>query len=199
MKPIFGDVFDMCEYFHFDIMSETDNTRVKRAWEMYVTNYRGDGCLGCIAELLTATKYSKKVTVSNSGRVDCFIKYRAASGAVVPVSVERKTNGGRIRTFETEFSAAEEMQGKYVVYSLDICNKATSNRRRVVPAVVIPRKLFIEKLAEFNAIKAVNRHGELDGYAIQASSKKLFDWLTDWPIVYDRNAVYSDDDFDGLE
>lgn len=199
MKPIFYSIPDMCKYFNFKIETKADLTRANKAWEMYITDYRGDGCMGCIAEMLTATKNSKKMHISNSGRVDCFIKYRAESGAVVPVSVERKTNGGRIRTFETEFSDAEEMSGKYVVYSMDVCNSSTSNKRRHVDAVVIPRKLFVEKLAEFNAIKKVNRNGVLEGFAIQVSSKKLYDWLMDWPIVYDRNAVYSDDDFDGLE
>jgi hypothetical protein len=199
MKPIFYDAFDMCDYFNFKIETKADAERASKAWQMYVTDYRGDGCMGCVAEMLTATKNSKKTHISNSGRVDCFIKYRAESGAVVPVSVERKTNGGRIRTFETEFSAAEEMSGRYVVYSMDVCNSSTSNKRRHVDAVVIPRKLFVEKLAEFNAIKKVNRNGALEGFAIQVSSKKLYDWLVDWPIVYDRNAVYCDDDFDGLE
>ena len=58
--------------------------------------------------------------------------------------------------------------------------------------------VFIDKLIEFKAIKAVNRNGELEGYGIQASSKKLYNWLADYPIVYDRNAVYCDEDFEGL-
>ena len=199
MKPIFKNAVEMCEYFNFEAQTQEDRERVFKAWEMYIMDYRGEGVMGCVAEMLTATKHSKKVFIASIGHMDCYIKYRAKTGAVVPVSVERKTNGGRIRTFETEFSRAEGMSGKYVVYSLDICNAATSHKRRYVPAVVIPRKLFVDKLEEFNAIKAVNRHGELEGYAIQASSKKLFDWLKDWPIVYDRNAVYCDDDFEGLE
>lgn len=199
MKPIFKDSVEMCAYFNYVAESKEDRERVKKAWEMYKSDYRGAGVMGCLAEMLSATKHSNKEFISNTGRADCYLRFRAASGAVIPVSFERKTNGGRIRTLETEFSKAEKMSGRYVVYSLDICNAATSHKRRHVAAVVIPRKLFVEKLAEFNAIKAVNRHGELEGFAIQASSKKLFDWLTDWPIVYDRNAVYSDDDFEGLE
>lgn len=199
MKPIFKDSVEMCDYFNFVAETPEDVKRVTKAWEMYTTNYRGDGCMGCVAEMLTATRHSKKMYISNSGRIDCRVNYRAASGVVVPVAAERKYNGGRIRTFETEFSAAEKMAGRYVVYSMDVCNAATSYKRRFVPAVVIPRKLFLEKLEQFNAIKKVNRHGELEGFAIQVSSKKLFDWLLDWPIVFDRNAVYSDDDFEGLE
>jgi hypothetical protein len=198
-KPIFGDAIDLANYFHFEVKSEADVKRLGLAWKMYITDYRGGGCMGCIAEMLSATSGSKKATVSNSGRADCHIKYRTASGAVVPVQCERKTNGGRIETFETEFSKAEHIEGKFVIYSMDICNSTTSNLRRYVPAVVIPRKLFIEKLKEFKAIKAMSHNGEVDGYGIQVSKKALYLWLSDWPIVYDRNAVYSDEDFEGLE
>ena len=199
MKPIFDNKEALAHYFNFEVKSHEDDRRLGKAWYMYTTNYKGDGCLGCCAEVLTATTKSKKTTVSNTGRVDCYVKYKTASGHTVPVSVERKTNGGRIRTIETEFSAAEEMSGKYVVYSLDVCNAGTNYLRRYVPAVVIPRKLFVEKLIEFNAIKTVRHNGVVDGYAIQCTSKRLFLWLADWPIVYDRNAVYCDDDFEGLE
>lgn len=199
MKPIFHDAFELAEYFSFTPVSDSDVKRLGKAWDMYVTNYRADGCMGCVAEMLSATSGSKKATVSNSGRADCHIKYRTASGAVVPVQCERKTNGGRIETFETEFSKAEQMSGKFVIYSMDICNSTTSNLRRYVPAVVIPRKLFIEKLQEFKAVKAMRHGGEVDGYGIQVSKKALYLWLADWPIVYDRNAIYSDEDFEGLE
>lgn len=198
MRPTFKNKYEMVKYFNFTPETDADEIRINKAWNMYIINYRGDGCMGCIAEMLTATSNSKKATISNSGRVDCYIKYRTNSGYIVPVSVESKTNGGRLETLETEFSKAEHMSGKYVVYSLDVCNKGTNNKRRYVPAVVIPRRLFIEKLAEFGAIKAVNKNGQLNGFGIQSSSKKLYNWLTDYPIVYDRNAVYSDDDFEGL-
>ena len=198
-KPLFKTSMDMARYFHFEVKTDSDMKRLCAAWMLYVDNYKGDGVIGCIAEVLTATPNSNKVTVSNVGRVDCYIKYLTDSGHVVPVSCERKTNGGRIQTVETEFSRAEVMSGKYVVYSMDICNAGTSYLRRRVNPVVIPRKLFVEKLREFNAIKAVNRHGILEGYAIQVSSKKLYTWLADWPIGYVRDAVYSDADFEGLE
>ena len=199
MKPMFNSKEELARYFDFKVNSKADALRLVRAWGMYVSDYKGDGCMGCCAEMLTATTHSKKATVSNTGRVDCFIKYRTADGYIVPVSVERKTNGGRIKTLETEYSKAEKMAGKYVVYSLDICNANTCHLRRHVPAVVIPRKLFVEKLIEFNAVKTVSHGGVVDGFAIQCSSKQLFLWLADWPVVYDRDAVYCDDDFEGLE
>jgi hypothetical protein len=198
MKPIFSNREQLAKYFHFVPKSDKDVKRLDKAWAMYITDYKGPGCMGCIAEVLSATTHSKKEPVSNTGRPDCYIKFRTESGAVIPVIVERKTNGGRVKTLETEFSKAEEMSGKFVVYSMDVCNAATSNLRRRVEPVVIPRKLFMEKLVEFKAIKAVNRNGELEGFAIQVSKKAFYEWLLDWPVVYDRNAVYCDDDFEGL-
>ena len=195
----FNSKADLARHFNFIVNSEKDSIRLDKAWLMYVSNYRGDGNYGCIAEMLTATTNSKKATISNAGKADCFIKYRCANGAVIPVTVERKTNGGRIKTIETDFSKAENMNGKYVVYSMDICNSGTSYLHRHVDAVVIPKALFINKLIEFNAIKAVRHNGTIDGYAIQVTNKQFYLWLIDYPIVYDRNAVYCDDDFDGLE
>ncbi len=199
MEKKFKTPEELAHYFKFVPNTKADEERLAKAWEMYIANYRGDGCMGCCAEMLTATSHSKKTTVSNTGRTDCYVKYRSASGAVIPVAVERKTNGGRIKSIESEYSDAEVMSGRYVVYSLDVCNSGTGNLRRYVPAVVVPRKLFVEKLKEFNAIKTVSHGGVVDGYAIQCTSKKLYLWLADWPIVYDRNAIYSDEDFEGLE
>ena len=122
----FDNPQELAKYFDFHSASVADEIRLGKAWHLYSINYKGDGCLGCIAELLSATTHSVKMTVSNTGKVDCFIKYRTASGAVIPVSCERKTNGGRIQSLETEFSKAEKMQGKFVIYSLDICNSSTS-------------------------------------------------------------------------
>lgn len=194
----FKDPAEMANYFSFTAVTDADEIRLHKAWKMYEIRYKGDGWFGCVAEMLTATPHSKKLTIANTGKNDNFINYRTANGKVVPVSCERKTNGGRIETFDTEFSKAERMNGKYVIYTLDVCNAGTSYKRRYAPTVVIPRKLFIEKLREFNAIKAINRNGEFEAWAIQVTSKKLYNWLLDYPIVYDRTAVYCDDDFEGL-
>lgn len=199
MKPKFSNPLQLAKYFNFEPASKRDEKRLEKAWTMYTTNYRGDGCMGCVAEILTATTHSHKVTVSNAGRNDCYIKFRAESGAIISMAAERKTNGGRVKTLESEFSRAEEMNGRFVVYSMDVCNSGTSYLRRHVEAVVIPRKVFVNKLVELNAIKAINKKGELDGFGIQVSNKPFFEWLSDWPIIYDRNAVYCDEDFEGLE
>jgi hypothetical protein len=189
MKPSFDTKAALARYFKFTPATERDEARLEKAWAMYTADYRGDGCMGCVAELLTATKNSGKKAVSTANAVDCYVRFRAKSGKVIPVAAERKTNGGRV---------SYDMKGKYVVYSMDICNATTSNLRRRVPAVVIPKALFMAKLEEFGAIKAVNKHGELDGYAIQPSKKAWYEWLLEWPIVYNRDAVYCESDFEGL-
>ena len=203
MKPTFKTAVDMCHYFNYFPTSDMDYRRIDKAWWMYVNDYKGPGCMGCIAEMLTATTNSTKETISNPGANDCWIKYRTENGYIVPVQCERKTSGGRVSTFENELSKAETITGKYVIYSMDVCNKNTGYLRRYVPAVVIPRVLFMQKLDEFKAIKAMyhKRNGisQCDGYGIQVTKKDWFLWLAEYPIVYDRNAVYCDDDFIGLE
>lgn len=189
----------LAKYFGFVPESDLDFMRLDVAWDIYLEEYKGDGCMGCVSEVLTATKGSKKLTISSQGKADCRIMFRSESGRVVPVPVERKTNGGRIETKETTFTKAEKMFGKYVVYSLDICNKNTQYMRRYVPAVVVPKNLFIKKLFEFNAVKEMRHNGTVDGIGIQSSSKKFYEWLLDYPVVYDRNAVYTADDFEDLE
>ena len=190
---------DLAAHYGFEVKTAQDMTRLDKAWRMYLEQYRGDGCNGCISEVLGATSGSNKSTVSNSGRADTHIKWRTASGRIDYIAAEWKTNGGRLETIESEFSRAERLEGRFVIYSLDICNAGTNHQRRHVPAVVIPRRLFVAKLAEINGIKAINKHGALDGYGIQATSKKWYQWLLEWPIVYDRDAVYTADDFEGLE
>ena len=55
------------------------------------------------------------------------------------------------------------------------------------------------KLRELNAIKAMRRDGELDGdYAIQPSNKRWFEWLSEWPVEFNREWTYEECDFEGL-
>lgn len=199
MKPYFSNKSELGNYFNFSPATPADDFRLEKAWGMYISDYKGDGCMGCVAELLTATANSRKSFVSNAGKLDCFILYRTNNGNIIPVGCERKTNGGRIQTIETAYSKAEKLVGRYVVYSLDICNSTTQGLRRHVPAVVIPKALFLAKLQEFGALKEVKHKGMTDGIAIQPSKKEWYNWLMDYPIVYDRNAVYCEEDFEGLD
>ena len=199
MKPYFKTSYELAQYHGYDPESDLDFTRLEYAWRLYQDDYMGDGCMGAVAEVLSCTKGSKKAYVSKAGRTDTYIMFRYPSGAIVPTAAERKTNGGRIRSEESAYRPAEEINNRYVIYSLDVCNSGTGHKRRYVPAVVIPRELFMVKLAEFGALKEMRHNGRVDGIGIQATSKLWFEWLVNWPIVYDRNAVYSADDFEGLE
>jgi hypothetical protein len=76
---------------------------------------------------------------------------------------------------------------------------------RNLPPVIAPVDLFVAMLQEVNAIKAINKNGELDGYGIQVSSKKMFKRLSDYinnygdAVIFDNEKVFEDWDFEGLE
>ena len=83
-------------------------------------------------------------------------------------------------------------------------HKATKSReewvevRRVEP-VIIQTHLFLAVLKRFNAIKEVRHGGVVDGLAIQVSSKKLYEWLKDYSVKFDREAVYEEWEFEGVD
>lgn len=147
-----------------------------------------DGKRGKAFELENARKGSKKTYVAKPGEADGSAKFRI-NGKIKYIKAEFKTNGGRVEDIA---------KSEFCVYRLDICNSSTSGVRRYVPAVIIPSKIFLDFLYANNLVKAINRHGELDGYGIQASSKKLYLALLNWCIPYDKNTVYTYEDFEGL-
>lgn len=147
-----------------------------------------DGRKGKAFELENARKRSKKIDVAGVNENDGTAKF-LINGKVKYIPVEFKTNGGRIDNI---------LEKKYVVYRLDLCNSTTSNIRRYVDPVIIPSKIFVDFLYSINAVKVINKNGVFDGYGIQANSKKLYLALLDWIIPYDKDTIYTDDDFDGL-
>ena len=152
-----------------------------------------NGALGRIFELQCASEYSRKTRVSKQGQADVYIKYGKGN-----VKAECKTNGGRI---EALYDAKAP---KFVIYRLDFVQhhkagkhtEAYDEERHIDP-VVIPTALFLAKLEEFNAIKSTN--GKNPELAIQPSSKKWFEWLLDYPITYNPEWRYTEDDFEGLD
>ena len=149
---------------------------------------KDDGKKGKAFELENARKGSKKVYVAKAGEADGSAKFRI-NGKIKYVKTEFKTNGGRVE----DIAKAE-----FCVYRLDICNSSTSNKRRYVESVIIPSKVFLDFLYTNNLVKAINKHGKLDGYGIQASSKKLYLALLEWCIPYDKDTIYTYEDFEGL-
>lgn len=169
--------------------------------EKYLRNDRDDGRFGRAFELSCARPLSNKTTVAKQGATDVSVKFRTPKG-VRYVPAECKTNGGRIDSLLDGSN-----KSRYVVYMMDTIqrHKATKTRgewtevRRLEKPVIIPTQLFIETLKRFNALKEVRHGGVVDGIAIQVSSKKLYEWLLDYPVVFDREYTYEEWEFEGLE
>lgn len=182
-----------CDY---EACTKQDKARIAIALEWIATDYRGDGLLGCLIELFACAEKSPKKRVSAQGKADSRIKFRNSNGNIDYIPVEVKTNGGRI----------ENMSGSYTIYCLAVTQKHKGSKktngqeweeRRIIKPVVIPTKLFLSYLQSIGATKSTN--GAHPQTAIQCSSKKLYEALLDWPIEYNRKAVYCADDFEGLE
>ena len=153
------------------------------------------GAWGCIEELKSVSANSKKVSVSKQGENDIYIHINSKR-ANIPA--ERKTNGGRIE------SLRKSNAPRYVVYSMRFVQKHKAGKNteawdelREIEPVVIPTEVFLNALDRFGATKSTN--GKNPEEAIQVSSKKFFEWLLDWPIPFNPDLVYTEEDFEGLE
>lgn len=157
------------------------------------------GWFGRVYELANARVHSNKVKVAKQGAIDNHIKM-VVNGKIKYVSAESKTNGGRIDEL------LNNSKIKFVIYSMDFTqhhkagkHTAERNEERIIEPVVIPKDLFVNKLYEFKAIKAINKNGSIDGLGIQVSSKKWYEWLKDYPVLFDREWTYETWEFEGLE
>ena len=70
--------------------------------------------------------------------------------------------------------------------------------------MIIPTELFLNMLEDVKAIKAINRNGELDGYGIQVSSKKMYLRLNDYVnrygdmVLFDNEKTFVLADFESI-
>lgn len=168
--------------------------------ERIMSNSANPGRKGGAFELKCTRKRSRKTTVAKQGETDVFVKF-SINGKIHYVPAECKTTGGRIGSL---LDGSNEAQ--YVIYELDFVQKHKANKTRPareehrhIDPVIIPTDIFIAKLREFNAIKAMNRNGQPDGdYAIQPSSKRWYEWLSEWPVEFNREWTYEECDFEGL-
>lgn len=175
----------------------TRNANIAR----HLKNIADDGRFGRVHELKCARIHSHKTSVSKQGQVDVSVKFIDENGKAYYVPCEAKTNGGRIDELLNGSKA------QYVIYDLHFVQKHKASKkhdaydeyRDLEQPVIIPKALFLAKLIEFNAIKAINRNGEFDGYGIQVSSKKWYEWLTDYPVKFDNENAYEEWEFVGLE
>lgn len=175
----------------------------KRQERISRLNFETDcGAYGRLFELENAYQNSRKTNISEQNLTDNFIRFIPKAGETKKryIPAESKTNGGRVDEL------LNGSRAKYVIYKLHLEVNHKAGKRteawsetRDIAARVIPTSLFIRKLKEFNAIKAINRGGELDGYGIQVSSKKWFNWLESYPVLWDKEITYSEEMFTGLE
>jgi hypothetical protein len=151
-------------------------------------------------ELMCAREKSHKTKVAEQNEIDVYIKI-LRDGKPCYVPAECKTNGGRVDEMLNGTTKA-----KYVIYWLDFTQKLKNSVDvRVLPPVVIPTDLFMAMLDSLGIIKAINRHGVLDGYGIQVSSKKLYitlqNYIEDYAeaVLFDNEKTFEDWELEGLE
>lgn len=168
--------------------------------EKHLNNTNDSGRFGRAFELECARVKSRKVRVSEQNEIDVHIKMYV-NDKITYVPAECKTNGGRVDELLNGTTKA-----KYVIYRLNFTQKLKNSVDvREIPPVVIPVDLFLEMLEDVNAIKAINKNGEFDGYGIQVSSKKMFLRLAEYvdnygdAVLFDNEKVFDDWAFDGIE
>lgn len=159
----------------------------------YLNNLNDEGRFGRVEELLSTTKYSNKIRVGLQGKPDTYIKWKNSDNVVTSRPIEVKTNGGRISDL---IRRLENGKDTLIVYSLNICNSTTKGKPRVIEPVLMYFSEFYKMLKETNAIK--NTNGRNPEIAIQPSSKKMYNRLLDYPIPYEQDTIYSEDDLEGL-
>lgn len=169
------------------IPTKANKARAEKAI-YYLSNYN-DSTLGRVTELASATDRTRKARVAKQGANDTHIKMEV-NGKIKYVPCEVKTNGGRVENLYMKNAP------KYVIYSMNVQNSLVKTPRVLAP-IVIKTDLFLSVLEQCNAIK--NTNGVNPERAIQATSKKLFARLSEYPIPYEPNTIYTADDFDDIE
>lgn len=154
----------------------------------YLANIENDnGFYGRIIELDTCTQKSTKKRVASQGKADTYIKLEI-NGKIRRLPCESKINGGRI---ESLYKAGAP---KFVAYTLDFSN---SNGTRELPQMIIPTAVFLYVLETLGAIKSTN--GNNPERAIQHTLKRWGDWLEEYWLPFDPEAVYTEGDFEDIE
>lgn len=172
----------------------------------YQSSTTNPGAMGCAFELECTSPKSRKVSVSAQGAVDVHVKINV-NGKTRYVPAECKTNGGRVDSLLNG-----KNKSKFVVYRLEFVQKHKATKKaeawdeiRKVPAVIIPTELFVAMLRETGAVKEVRHAGQVDGLAIQPSSKKMYQRLMTYIENYGESVLFQVDktweawEFEGLE
>ena len=179
-------------------MTKNEKIRIAKSAE-YLANTSDCGRFGRAFEMACARPKSRKSRVSAQGRADVSVRF---NGRYVPA--ECKTNGGRVDDLLNGTN-----KSKFVIYQLTFTQKHKATKKheaweevRHVPAVIVPTSLFVNMLIECNAIKEVRHDGEVDGIAIQPSSKKMYERLTayveNYELTFDNTTDYESWMFEGV-
>lgn len=173
----------------------------QRAIAFHENNFKNPGSKGNAFELMCAREKSHKTKVSEQNEVDVFVKFTDDNGKIHYLPAECKTNGGRIDEMLNGTTKA-----KYIIYRLEFTQKLKNSVDiRTVPPIIAPVDIFMNMLKDVNAIKAINRKGQFDGYGIQVSSKKMYLRLLEYidnygdAVLFDNSKTYELWDLEGLE
>lgn len=173
----------------------------ERAIAFHENNLKNQGGKGNAFELMCAREKSHKIKVAEQNEVDVFVKFITDEGKVQYLPAECKTNGGRIDELLNGTTKA-----KYIIYRLEFTQKLKNSVDvRIVPPIIAPVDIFVAMLRDVNAIKAINRNGQFDGYGIQVSSKKMYLRLLDYvdnygeAVLFDNTKTFELWDLEGLE
>ena len=180
---------------------------IKEQKATYIKNLNpnNDGYKGIVFEMSCSREKSHKTCVSKQGEVDVSVKVIINEKARY-LPAECKTNGGRIDSLLNGTN-----KSRFVIYKLDFTQKHKASKKaeaweevRSTPALLIPTNLFTTMLIDCNAIKEVRHNGEVDGIAIQPSSKRMYERLIAYAenfpdMKFSPETTYEDWMFEGLE
>lgn len=150
-----------------------------------------NGAFGNSLELTLTRDNSLKTRISKETNSDNYFSFNNGK-KVIAKEVEVKTNGGRIGKI---IKAIEKGKSGYVIYQMNLCNSTTNHKLRYTEPLIMTYETFVNALTECKAIRSLEKDGVKE-WAIQPSKKAWYEWLLDYPVVYDINAVYSDIDFE---
>lgn len=137
-----------------------------------------NGANGCAFELSCHSSRAKSTKIGKGKNNDITVYIDIGGGYCRAERAECKTNGGRI---DSILAAVERGNDFIVIYELSVMNSTTGNNLIHIPARYCLASKFIEILKECNAIKAIRKNGEIDGYGIQPSNRQLWKELERLP------------------
>lgn len=178
--------------------SKRDMARIAKALEI-LENMEDDGRCGKAFEILSVSSNSTKKTVAKQGKVDVYFNMNSKR-----CPAEVKTNGGRIGNLYH----LRKPENAYIIYQMAFTTRTYIKKDGTLGGgkncqtepLIFKVSDFLQLLEDCKATKIIGHAGQNDSeIAIQGDSMKLYKRLLDYPIIFDPDSHYTDDDFDGLE